>query len=431
MNKQDSWARTALLVLGVVMVVTGSMGVVLAAAPTVDTETTETNTQSDLTDGTTINGFEANGSNETRVEAKFDSDKPKIEFQDPDTNEVLLTLDSDDLNETNSSQNYYGDNLSHDEFSQFPMAPGENKSITVQFINNTNPSNPDTTNITVYFENSQDRGVVYVGESLASGNDVEIDSDGFTVLNRSFFANEYFRIEHTVESGGSNATTTFALANTSVADRVSQSHEDATREEWVSSTLMTVDGEPVRVYDTTAPDDVANGSSTYAVYRSSTNEIVLHYRDDYSAGDQVDVVLNANKGYIAQFRVYGVQLPGKLQSVLQGMPFVLSGLALIALGMPIRVRDRRDTSMRVEAGSRFITAVWQLTIGWILSGIAGIIAVVWGAVDIVWQAFMGSEGLDPDGRIASWAIGIMKWSKKQWLWAAFGTGSGEFQWWPM
>ena len=125
----------------------------MAAAPTVDSETTHTSSQSVLTDGATVDNFNASDTNLSTLQIDVDSNNPGVRIVDPDSGEVINTVtnesDASRFTATNASEDFYNVTLRETDFAAMPIDAGQNKSVTLRLVNNTTHSAPDTKDITV------------------------------------------------------------------------------------------------------------------------------------------------------------------------------------------------------------------------------------------------------------------------------------------
>lgn len=305
--------------LAAIMLLAMAAGPAMAAAPTVDTETTDTSTQSDVTDGSNVTGFEASSDNNTYLEASFDSTNASIEIVDPDSGVVHASNDSDAMTQTAAVDSdsdgtndtwYYAWNVSHDELATMPMDAGENKSITVRFINDTSLDNPDTTEITIYLENVEDRAVVYAGSEAAAGNvsGVEVTSETdepFIGLFSS--AEDSTTVEaDSVDLGNNTSSTTVTViaADTGGADVFGQAEASKLvgsygAGDYMSSHALVIDGEQHAVFSGAgeAPTDELATDVTYAETTTVDGEDAYQITVGDEHSGAVDIETRANDGY--------------------------------------------------------------------------------------------------------------------------------------
>lgn len=310
---------TVAVLLALAMLVAPAM----AAAPTVDTETTATSTTSDWTDGSSVNGFEANSSNTSWIEANFDSANASIEIVDPDTGVVHASNDSDAMGLTKNDSSgdgstdewFYNWNLSHDELATMPHDAGENKSITVRFINDSSMDSPDTTEITVYLDAVDERAVVYAGSEAQAGNVADVDAS--TEQPEGILATVGIKSDsHLVEADnvglGNNSTgttVTVVAANTSGVDVFSQAEDKkiGSYEEgdFMKTHTLSIEGHKHAVFMGPAPtEDLADG---YTFGEATTvnghDAYQIHVDEDYDGQSNIDVSTSANDGPFFTFDI--------------------------------------------------------------------------------------------------------------------------------
>lgn len=286
-------------------------GPAAAAVPTVDSETTNTATTSDWTDGSSVSGFEANSSNTTYLEASFDTKNASVEIADPNTGIVHYSNASMQQTYADSTNNtwHYAANFSNDELATMPMGASEDKSVTVRFINDSEMDNPDTKEITVTLNNTDDRAVVYAGSEAQAGNVADVDAS--TEQPEGILATVGIKSDsHLVEADnvalGDNATgttVTVIAANTSGVDVFSQAEEKTfgsyEEGDFLSEHALTLQGHNHAVFKEAAPtEDLADGI-TYAEVTTvhGHDAYQVHVDEDYSGESSVDVVASANDGY--------------------------------------------------------------------------------------------------------------------------------------
>lgn len=146
----------------------------------------------------------------------------------------------------------------------------ENKSVTIRFINDTFVDNPDTTEITVYLENTDDRAVVYAGDEAQADNlkAVDVTSEEASGILATVGIEED---THTVEADnaglGNNASGTTVhviAANQSGVDAFSQAEEKTfgsyDEGDFMKSHLLEIEGHTHAVFNEDAPtEDLADG----------------------------------------------------------------------------------------------------------------------------------------------------------------------------
>ena len=348
-------AGTALIIIGLVLSVVSLGGMAMADKPTIDTETTDTSTTSEIKEGYTINPFEANRSNSSYLEAEFDSDNPQVRAVDPENAEVLRRWGEGVMNETNASNNYYRLQIRHDQLENAPMEPGESKDVDIVVINNTNVSESewDTTTATITLNNSDDRTVVRAGDSAFKGPNVRAETAarwGFSIVNNTpaatllTYSVTEFEQEQ-VKISGSGSTVTFAADNTTVEQAFDEESDKVDAGEFSPGIITTVsasDGsrsETIPVYAEEAPESVENGES-YGVYETSNNTLKLTLGDNWEDVEEADVSFMATDRTSTQILAHGFTYFTE-----GGAPLMfMGGVGAMAFGIPLRIRGRNYES---------------------------------------------------------------------------------------
>jgi hypothetical protein len=163
------------------MVALSAMGGALAAAPTVDSETSESSTTSDLVAGGNVDSFNASSDRNSAIEGEFDSTNASINITHPETGFEVADWSTSDLNQTYSdaaNNSYrYRINFSHDELADVPVTAGESETITVHLINDTSVDDPDVTEFNVTLNATNERTVRVITDDTADSSDVDMMSE--------------------------------------------------------------------------------------------------------------------------------------------------------------------------------------------------------------------------------------------------------------
>jgi len=279
-----------------------------SGAVTFDEETTNTATTSDVSSTSTALAY--NASDTIYLEAQTETTTPAFELVDPEANETLAYRNGTDLSQTYSdtstspSTYYYSTNVSQTVLSDVEMAAGENKTIMFRVINNESASNPTVTEQNVTVMNDENRTFLNLEDSEVGSSGLAQLEEESTLGAQLPWNTDVATIDQSVPTNGAGTVATIDVENSTVAERLATSAEGASSGEWTPSTIATVDDEPVRVYADSAPSDA---SGTYIVHDTSADELEIHFGDDYS-GSSSDVRIVANKGWGAQFDVYGLDL---------------------------------------------------------------------------------------------------------------------------
>lgn len=275
------------------LVVFSSMAVILMT-PTALAAVTVDAGNSSVTDGGTITGFEANASNNTRVTFHNDGNNINssyLEIREPsDFKEIYYTNNTPHalVQGTFDKAEF---NMSHDEFKYLPMEANEDKKFTFRFVNSSSES--VTKNISVTFNNTGDRTVVYAGDHFRDTDDFTEKQGGFA----GFFAKDISEIDDDdVTVDGDKTTVYYKLANGTIHDPFDDATTDASSEDWLIAQQLYVDGVPTKVFYDEAPDSV-DDEDTYGVYNSDDEVVEINLGDEHSDADDVDVKLVGNNRY--------------------------------------------------------------------------------------------------------------------------------------
>lgn len=301
--------------LFVVMVVASAFTGGAAATVSYDSETTNTSTTSDLTGGESIANFNASGDQYKWIEVQSDSNETKLEIQNNETGEVIETFDNShsSFQTTNSSQGHYAWNISNSELWQnVPVDANSNTTVDIVAYNDTTVDNPDTSTATVTLEATNERTVVYAGDSFTTSSVFEEITEsrvaGLSVPADLFGSetNVADIQQDNVAVDGDNTTVTYVLADSNASTPFDDSASAADADERLESQLW-VNGDAHAIYQSgSVPDDVDN-SSTYGVYDSSTDKLEINVGDDYSDASSLDIEMMGNKdfGILTQLTEFG------------------------------------------------------------------------------------------------------------------------------
>lgn len=330
----------------------------VAAAPSVDTETTDSATQTELTDGDTVSNFNASDTAQlSTLSVSYDSDNPGIKVIDPDTGATIEyfknSSDSSYFSVYDATNNSYNTTFNESDFAAVPMEAEENKSVTLRLIGNTTKSSPNKTNITLHLNNTDERAVVYAADEVTgddaptgSATTAEFDEDvtAFGVETLASIpgidSHDVFSVDG--ESVGVNGSDTdiyvvYASDNASTAFSDAQdrkawgSYEDG---DWVKTYQLSVEDTNYPVYLDEAPDEEPDGTYgvTSSVGPSDTDAIKVELGDDAEDETAVDVSSTANDAY-GFLAAQGIRLRSWGLSL---------GLVLI-VGGTVGVRRRSDS----------------------------------------------------------------------------------------
>ncbi len=300
--------KTVVAIAVAALLVSAGAANVLAAKPSIDNETTDTASTSELVDGSTINVSDGiNDSEYHYVQYTADSENSKVEITLNGTNDeggaVFYSNSSADT--IDSASDTYRVSFSESELADVPVGVNENRTLDVTIINDTSASNPDTKTIQVTFVNGEKRSVIYLSDADVSGD--EDDDVAALTSNRTLAGIELMSSDYAKVSGlsrdvdGSSTDVTVIYGNESVADDYSSaSASDSDEGDWLIMQSAALDGSPVKVYKKETGDEVEDGES-YGVYKSDiggeSGTIYNLGSDDFEDADSVELESYGNKDY--------------------------------------------------------------------------------------------------------------------------------------
>ena len=277
-------------------------------AADIDSETSDTSTQSALQAGDTVEDYNGSAQPDMGLAVSATSDNPEVQVIDPDTGIPVQTWSADDLNQTDAvdtgsdgNPDVWYFNATADEvnsaFQKVPITSGENQSVTIRIIDNASvdESSQTMTNETVYLDGVTGRAVFPgTSESLA------LATDGWQIagFNLSVDKNAEFE-QDSVAINGSGSTIAVNVFDDVGADRFATAPDSAgasSAGDWVWTTQLWVNENPHRVFYEEAPDSVED-SDTYGVYLPSEDEVMVNVGDSYDDEDSVDVRVKGNDAY--------------------------------------------------------------------------------------------------------------------------------------
>lgn len=302
--------RLALALLALVVVTSGAMPA-FAATSSIDEETTDTSTQSDIVSaGTTeIADFERNESNFTVVEVTFDSapsGDAKMAILDPSTadkNEDMESVYSNgSAEETNATTNNYLWNVSHDELEDVPVEPNTKTKFLLKTWDTDDTSNATYT--TFYITADDDTSVIRIGESFADSDDVSIEeANPWLARISSSYDTDTATIETDDRNTTANTTHEVVLANTSVSDSFTSAAEDRDAGAWLASVTVTAEGDdgdvaiPVFKNEKTDEWEFLDDDEAYAVYNTDSDRLEIHLAGDerFEDADETSFTVTSNQ----------------------------------------------------------------------------------------------------------------------------------------
>ncbi|WP_227134582.1 hypothetical protein [Halorubellus salinus] len=323
---------------------------------------------SEWTDGTNVTGFQANASKAAFLNQTTTSNNPAVRAIDNETGTVIETWGNSSLTETaydtTADEYAYRVNVTHADLDGVDIQAGETKEVVFRYVDNTSVSaeNETYTKVTVEITAASTYANYRVDNHLISTTDfVEFKTDGFTIMNQSFFQDKmtHFTAED-VSVNGSGSTVSVDMANSTANDRLGSSLEDLTDSNWDKSTLITLktdDGKTLVKGYTELPDDVNASTDTYALIDESSGDVDIHLGEDFDDTNSLtEVRVRTNVGLAPQMQqTFGLWMQNFEWSLdhfnpltvapslefIQNLNFDLSGVTAVATVIPMAVRRRK------------------------------------------------------------------------------------------
>jgi len=340
------------------------------AAPAVDTETTDTTTESALTDGQNIATFNASETEELPTfQGSYDSANVAIEIVDPETGAVVERFE----NSTSTSDAYFqqtgvasgtyyfNTTFNESDFAAVPMEASENKTVKIRLIGNTSADDPPTTNFSITLENTDERAVVYAGDAVTgdsapSGSTItaefneDVGAFGVDALASIPGFNTYDTFNVEGESVGVNGSDTDVYvvygsenASTAFSDALDRGQyfgaTDYEEGDWVKTYQLSVEETNYRVFNDETPEDEPEETYgvTTSVGPSDADAIKVDLGDDAEDRTTVDVSSTANDAY-GFIAAQGIRL--RSWGLSMGLLLVVGGT--VGLGSRRRADDSDD-----------------------------------------------------------------------------------------
>lgn len=274
MTRTTTLAAVAMLVLAAMAGGVSAVGV--------DSESADTSTTSDLTDGTTLSAsFEASENASSALEITTSSTSPEVNIIDPESNLTVRTYAASQFNQTfaNSSNDHYHyrRTISHDELRNVPVDAGETKNVTIEIVNNDSAESPATTEFNVSITGVDNRTVIAANETDLTTTAAE---SGVTLLGFEF-GEDPAEASVTVDAAGINGSGSevrIAFLTNTTASAFESAVESPADGSWVLSAPVRVGDTLVKTYYADAPDDA---SGTYAVYDPEQDALRVHLGSAY------------------------------------------------------------------------------------------------------------------------------------------------------
>lgn len=277
-------SKAVALAVAVLMVSGGLAGVVMAAPPAVDTESTDTTQTTELNAGDTQT---YNESENVNFSWSADSENSTLMVMQNDT--TLASYDKDPY-DTVSGTSYYNVTIPDDasDYTGLDANAGENVTLTFSLVNDTAASNADYNNVTIYFNNTEGQAftradTAETGERSTFGgllgNDSEVDAA---------------RATEEVVVGSNTSTITFQSNQQNLTDALGETYDSAGDDAPVWNGYVMMDDTPVVVFseDAEIPDWV--GSQRYATV-DNDGTVTIYNADEVAEDETVDLEVVGNE----------------------------------------------------------------------------------------------------------------------------------------
>ncbi len=277
---------TKSLLLVFVMLLAATSGA-LAAAPTVDTETTDTSTTTELNDG----GTQAyNETTSSLLAWSADSASSAIEISQHGN--TVFEASPDHYNSVSGTY-YYNVSLADDgtDYSGLEVGAGESATLNVTLTNDTQASSPDTTTISYTFSNTEDRALMASENPESEGGTSIFGPLSLASINPLSNESENPEVGTVLATDSTTVTqntdvVTLDTLNSNLTDAFAASTEGASEGDliWSSYSQVSVDSgasQYVPVYYQRAGDQswLNTTEDTYATISSDGETMTIHNPD--------------------------------------------------------------------------------------------------------------------------------------------------------
>lgn len=261
-------------------------GFAMAAAPSTDTESTDTSYTSPVTDGDTITYNETESINHSFT---ADSKNASVTYYQNDSGErfEMTSWDNDSsrvvLDTTASGTSYYNLTIHRDarDFHGLEAAPGEQVSIEIERANDSTLDDPDTSNITVTFDNDDN-----ITWARYNDSKTEISEPGFgaRVLSRAPFVGDNTtdpaKLERDLSvNGDSQEEVNIYTGNTSAQSALQRTYDESVDVGGVTFMGVAKVGDsyvPILASGESAPSWLDTSSQTYLEVKEGGEQATVH-----------------------------------------------------------------------------------------------------------------------------------------------------------
>ena len=269
--------KSAIFMALLVLLSAGAAGFAMAAAPSVDSETTTTSQTSEITNGSTQT---YNATTASNLSWSADSTNSKVIVEQG--NRTIFSASPDPYN-TTTGTSYYNVSLADDgsSYSGLSADANEDVKLNVTFINNTEASSPDKTNISFTFANSDEEAFANVEDSDTPSDDGILSSLGLGGSDDESQA----KSEKEIGINNNTETVNVHISNSDMSDALTATMDAAGEDAPAFLGSASVDGQTVFLFSEGAdlPDWVTDEDFTYATVSDDGEMLTLH-----NANDQID-----------------------------------------------------------------------------------------------------------------------------------------------
>lgn len=263
----------------------GAAGFAMAAAPSVDNETSETTQDTDITDG----GSQAyNATSSSNFSWSADSNSSKIVIEQGNTTLYTATPEEYHHNST-SGTSYFNVSLADDgsDYSGLEADANENVTLDVTIINNTEADSPDKTNVSFTFANNDTEAFGQV-----TTDDTEVAADGGWLSSLGIGSEDGATGEIDVGGNENTETINVHIANDDLSTALSDTIDAADDDTPAYLGSASVAGQTVFVFSDEAeiPDWVSDDDYTYVTVSSDGSTLTIHNAADQFDDEEVDDV---------------------------------------------------------------------------------------------------------------------------------------------
>lgn len=271
----------------------------------VDTDTQNaTSSTSEITDGTTIT-YNSSTNSTLQINGTTGNTSYEILQGDYTLSEYENASDPDEITTVDGANNHTNLTLPDDEtgYDGIEAGAGENVTLEYRVYNDSSLDNPESINVTVYWENSPRKSFI-----RAESNETETAEPGLVARTTASIpligaenTTDPAQIEDEIGVNGSNQSTlTVWVEDSSAQDALEETYDDADESETVTySGWVTVDGEfvPVVSEESNAPDWVETDNESYAVVADDGERVDVYNADDPLSDDEENatVVVTGNE----------------------------------------------------------------------------------------------------------------------------------------